>query len=965
MKNQQPPSVKNDRVFEPPVAWLLGRQLMASLKWILLYTAFGTKLDARDWMDAKVFPAEDQKQADQAWKMMYQRDGVEENQASGADDKFWKKKGEFWFDYISDTGDGMMATYSIAYLCLSKLWVKELWSEMPDDSDAEVQLDHHVNNERTTLVPMPRGEFLLVGGDTCYHLSDYASLHIRFQTPFSWAYQDLEDDLKGSNKIDEQEALRERQNRRPLFGIPGNHDYYDMLDGFRRQFRFPIKSRPEAKTYSEGDLSSPQLMIPGYIREQQTSYLALRLPFGWQLWGLDTEVGKIDERQRDFFLGVPNRPMPEKLIVATSAPTTVFGKLADRDDEKSSKAFYQLKLPRPFLPKEKWEAGEKDLDPSHIRLDLAGDVHQYARYWGPDSQGAPYTRPSRAQAAAPSATNYASVVSGLGGAFHHPSITYADEIKEQALYPPEGRSRDAVAAEIFNPIKVARGGGVWVLGGVIALVLAFAAIGDESSRPAIHNFEPFTWLGVTSPQQYNSTTLMDKQLQQNVPIAFSEQLGLSQTQWFPSFPTDQECDEALPMYLWGKCSVAWPRDYWIGMGMLLLTLVVIGYTFYKSERAYALDKKQEDVKEKAAKAKDAKERPTRRAAREVTKEVNWALWPTLAANIILGALGVLLIMPYRAFITPFGSSLWVLLTLIWAIASVVFSVRYSDWLFEQASKRKVGGADYAIIWMLALAALASLAVGLAIFGRSNLPVYLVTDIVFVTIVVGSLILLIYAAVTMGGQFQKGLGKWGMGLLGFWHWLLQLGIALFLIKKGTWLTVALAVIVVLAFIKLGPSLMRANRRWGLVIAWLAFGGIMLALPPLIYQILLNYADQGWVRSMFLPYEYGASPGSFASYEWWIDFKGWSMLVPITLASVFGALLSCVWVGWYFAVCLEFNGHNNEAGGAARIERFKQFIRFRLTEDDLTGYVIAIDEPKTKGRLLAPRVIDVFRLVAKKP
>jgi hypothetical protein len=66
-----------------------------------------------------------------------------------------------------------------------------------------------------------------------------------------------------------------------------------------------------------------------------------------------------------------------------------------------------------------------------------------------------------------------------------------------------------------------------------------------------------------------------------------------------------------------------------------------------------------------------------------------------------------------------------------------------------------------------------------------------------------------------------------------------------------------------------------------------------------------------------------------------------------------------------VCLEFNGHNNEAGGAARIERFKQFIRFRLTEDDLTGYVIAIDEPKTKGRLLAPRVIDVFRLVAKKP
>lgn len=91
----------------------------------------------------------------------------------------------------------------------------------------------------------------------------------------------------------------------------------------------------------------------------------------------------------------------------------------------------------------------------------------------------------------------------------------------------------------------------------------------------------------------------------------------------------------------------------------------------------------------------------------------------------------------------------------------------------------------------------------------------------------------------------------------------------------------------------------------------------------------------------------------------------MLVPITLAAVFGALLSCVWVSWYFAVCLGFNGHNNEAGGAARIERFKQFIRFRLRENDLTGYVIAIDDPEKEGRLLSPRVIDVFRLVAKKP
>jgi hypothetical protein len=234
----------------------------------------------------------------------------------------------------------------------------------------------------------------------------------------------------------------------------------------------------------------------------------------------------------------------------------------------------------------------------------------------------------------------------------------------------------------------------------------------------------------------------------------------------------------------------------------------------------------------------------------------------------------------------------------------------------------------------------------------------------VVVVLGGLALLIYAAVSMGGQFQKGLGKWGMGLLGFWHWILQLGVALFLIKKGTWLTVVLAIITVLVFIKLGPSLMRANRRWGLVIAWLVFGVIMLALPPLVYHSLGPIADHFWVRPLFLPAD-AQSLGPFSEYEWWGSLGGWSVLAPIALASVFGGLLSCVWVGWYFAVCLGFNGHYNEAGGAARIERFKQFIRFRLTENDLTGYVIAVDEPQKQGRLLSPKVIDVFRLVAKRP
>ena len=85
-----------------PVAWLLGRDLIASLQGTLLYAAFGSKLDPREWMNAEIIPIEDAGQT-----------------------------GECWFDYIADSGDGMKATYSIAYLCMSNLYVKELLEEMP------------------------------------------------------------------------------------------------------------------------------------------------------------------------------------------------------------------------------------------------------------------------------------------------------------------------------------------------------------------------------------------------------------------------------------------------------------------------------------------------------------------------------------------------------------------------------------------------------------------------------------------------------------------------------------------------------------------------------------------------------------------------------------------------------------------------------------------------------------------
>lgn len=910
MSNQtETQTSKEKRVYEKPVAWLLGRQLVASLKATLLYTAYGPKLEARDWMVAKVFPSDDQVEAD----------------------AFWKKKDVFWFDYIADSGDGTMATYSIAYLCLKNLRLK------PPGGD---------------VLELPRGEFLFVGGDTTYHLADYATLHNRFHTPFIWAHEDL----RKLGLVDDA--------RRPIFAIPGNHDYYDMLDGFRRQFRLPFPSEPDDRTYSDRVLG-PQLRIPGFERFQETSYVALRLPFEWMIWGLDTEVGKIDGRQRDFFKSVNNGKIPDKLIVATSAPTTVFGEFADRDDEKCAKAFFQLELPREFLPKDKLEDEEKDrkLKPEQIRLDLSGDVHQYARYWGPAPEPKQKTR-SRAKAEAISRANYASVVSGLGGAFHHPSTTYVDEIKEHVLYPPEDISRSEVTDQIFSPIEVARGGNVWLIGAILAATLAFAAIASESSRPAINNFGIFTWLHITQPEPYESLTQMRQNITQE---SIWGKLGIVAVDWVPKLPRKAGC-ENKPMYLWGNCKIEWPNEYIWGLFLMFLTIVPIGAALALTSRYYEFSERQQDVKEEALQARAEEEQPKPDENQKIVRKVNITLWSTTVVTILLVGAGLLAILPYRAFITPFGNSLLLLATLVWAGVAVYLSIRYSDWLFQQAAKRKIRSRDWFITWVHTAAAAGSVAIGLWVLGKYNLPAYLISDIIFIALLLTTLILLPLLAITLGGAHQKPLPKYlGMGLIGFWHWLLQLGVALFLIMKGTWLTVVLSVVVFLTFKWIGKQLMRANRRWWLLAAWLEFGVIMLALPPVVYEFLLNNHQrfsETLLNLVFYPHTFDPSK-PFASYEWWFTYGGWWQIFPLALVALFGAALSCMWLGWYFGVCLGFNGHNNEVGGASRIEKFKQLIRIRLTANDLTAYVIAVDQPEKNGQDLTPKIIDVFRLEAKRP
>jgi hypothetical protein len=876
------------RDFKEPVAWLFGRELLSQLKWILLYTVAGSRFDPRQWMQANVYD--------------YLK-GKREDEVIGD---------EFWFDYLSDTGDGMKATYSIAYLCLSDLYVEDLSTDQPIGRGAvrEVRL-HHARGESFRSV-LPRGRFLFVGGDTSYHLADYETLANRFQTPFEWAYEDLCEDLK-----DTPSDVRER---RPLFGIPANHDYYDEIDGFRRQFRRQVSDEDlrcgicgatggfirETKKDLEYEctfcspptiIKRPQLQISAFKRCQEASYIAIKLPFGWWLWGLDTERGGVDYRQKDYFLtalkkseegriGSNNRThVPDKLIVANSVPLFVFGQLAKVDDEKSTRAYDELGLGLPYHN----GAGDP-LEAGQCRLDLSGDVHHYARYGGPRNR----TDEPRAGGEAPRYSNnsYASVVSGLGGAFHHPSQTYADEIKEQVLYPSENRSREAIAERIFKFRTIWKGGYVGIIGAIITTIFYFA-------------------------------------LEVDLPIRGVDEITIvarAQRPW---------------LYPYIQISSLF--------AVSLLAISMVGLYFALRKVAGFLQKIR------SFKASGSEGRDGVQDLKRSEEQTIRSLWAITIVITLAWLFGLYRLESYTQNISPFFRSIIVFLCLIWAGAAVWLNIKYNDLVSQMSSFRNITIYHLVLIWMLWIAVIASISYGVFLFGTEKFSV-LASDLVFISTLLGLIYAILYLAISVSAEIGNKMGWPFWLLLGGLHLIFQIAIPLGLVVKGTWYAwVVAGVLVFFVLPAAGEYLMKNNiswlkigNRWWLLIAWAAFGVGMLVLtfvndaPPFIDSVSGRIDHYGPL---------------IMNKETVKDVTG---LIAACLA---GGVTSCIWLGWYLAVSLGFNGHNNEVGGATRIENFKQFVRIRLTRDTLSAYVIAVDEPQKRGKLLKPRIIDAFTLVVK--
>ncbi len=833
-KRQQHANGSSKRFQYGPVKWLLGRQLISGLRWIAIYTFYGEKLDARDWMNAH--------EEDLSKKQFISKD----------------EKGEpcFWFDYIADTGDDNKATYTIACLCLSDLYL----------SSKQAEPGSLVNRSGAGYL-LPRGEFLFVGGDTAYHIADFATLTDRFQEPFNWA----SDDIYGSDTV---------LPKKPIFAIPGNHDYYDALDGFNRQFCKPI--------YPD----SPCLHLNAFERKQCTSYVALKLPFDWRFWGLDAQEGKIDFRQQHFYRNISpkdeagNPVPPKKLIVATPGPSTRFGQLAKADSE-IVKTFKKIGL-EPFFIQNPVDLPDKD----GCRLDISGDIHHYERYWG---EGVNQDNDPKLLC-----ENYASVIAGGGGAFLHASHTDVGQLQSNQVYPERAASHNIMTRNLLWFWKIVQGGHIWLAGGLIVMALYFALTIPDS-----------TWSLLSSSSEGDAAF---------IPQSIR-----------PCGNTMQLCETSLL----GKVQQALSIEeietypYQLYVPDILFAFLLFALLLYFTIR---LKKNHQQIIESSLK--------------DWRKYSLYFVGTVMTVVLVIKITELLVILYIKADLPyPFISSTLAFLYLMNSIALLVYTRQLANLMIDR-KKYCVRNSMYisrleqnAPIWFFIIIAAINVGIGFWYYG-TNLAAVALTDTATIAIVVLPFFGLVLLAVLVGGALEERPRRFWL-LIGLWHAIVQFSVGLIMAIYSSYLEMLVITVSIIGISYLIPR-----------------------VPMLHCQAKENFsrAEQSKIAGRLFIYWIGLGLLAFFAVIYISGMRPEAITLDrIFMVFVLGAVLGCLWFGWYLAVSLAFNGHNNEAGGGACSPRYRHMIRFKLTENQLTGYVIGFNQPIDKiTKDTQFELIDVFRV-----
>lgn len=305
----------------PMVSWYNLRQLFATGIQVALSTALGTRVDARDLEGLFEF-------------------------SNSCEHEFHGEGGELWFDYAADVGDGFRTSYLIAHL-MARSGIS-------------------VMGKDTTHV-LPRGRFLVLGGDEVYPAASRDFYRDRLLNP----YQEAWDQVSG---------FRWKQKMPPradvdIFAVPGNHDWYDGLVSFRRLFC----QDPELKQRFVGDWKA----------RQGRSYFAIKLPHRWWLWSLDVQLeSDIDETQLRYFKARSLELQPgDRVILCSAEPDWV-------EDKEGASIDHNLDILRDEFIRSRGAV---------VYLNLAGDLHHY-RHHVSESNPKRHT-----------------IIAGGGGAFLHPT----------------------------------------------------------------------------------------------------------------------------------------------------------------------------------------------------------------------------------------------------------------------------------------------------------------------------------------------------------------------------------------------------------------------------------------------------------------------------------------------------------------------------------------------------------------
>lgn len=246
----------------------------------------------------------------------------------------------FVMDYLADTGDGFDATYAVA---------------------------RSVSGRMGPPGPTQRADLLVLGGDQVYPAAKRTEYQNRLLEPFQLA--------------------DEGQNPTGLVvALPGNHDWYDGLEGFRSTF---CSSPPETPDRSSDDYPIYDPIGPdagdahyslGRWTFQARSYFAIRLPHGWWLWAMDGQLkAPLDEEQTRYFTAALSHVKDhERIIVCTPTPAWTHYASEDRQDLTADRQVVTTGFVNKYFGASNARTRSDQLD--QVRLMVSGDKHHYVRY---------------------------------------------------------------------------------------------------------------------------------------------------------------------------------------------------------------------------------------------------------------------------------------------------------------------------------------------------------------------------------------------------------------------------------------------------------------------------------------------------------------------------------------------------------------------------------------------------------